>query len=99
MTMRITREQLRRIIQKEARALNEGAVPSAGRMGKQIETVRDKFKDLGSRVSLLWYRMIKDDATTEMLDTDFNVDAFLDQLHAIDDQLAELMIALYDVDS
>ena len=97
--MRITREQLRHIIRKEARALNEGAVPSAGRMGKEIEDVRDKLENLRSRVTLLWYRMRKDDATTEMLDTDFNVDAFLDQMRAIDDQLAELMIALYDVDS
>jgi hypothetical protein len=99
--MRITRSQLRSLINEEARALGEGAVPAAGRWGRQIEAARDQLARLGRRVRVVWNDVgdISTPDTADMLDTDFDIEAFEQQLDALDDQLAGLQVALYDVDS
>lgn len=99
--MRITRGQLRRFIREEARVLDEGAVPAAGRWGRQIEAARDQLARLGRRVRVVWNDVgdISTPDTADMLDTDFDIDSFRAQLDALDDQLADLQVALYDVDS
>lgn len=99
--MRITRSQLRSLISEEARALGEGAVPAAGRYGQRIESARDGLERIGRRVANVWWDLsngLADDAA-DMLDTDFDIEAFEQQLDALDDQLAGLQVALYDVDS
>jgi hypothetical protein len=93
--------QLRCLISEEARALGEGAVPAAGRWGRQIEAARDQLARLGRRVRVVWNDVgdISTPDTADMLDTDFDIEAFEQQLDALDDQLAGLQVALYDVDS
>ncbi len=99
--MRITKGQLRRIVKEETLRLREGAVPAAGRWGRQIEATRDQLNRIGRRVRMVWNDIADISApdTADMLDTDFDIDAFKQQLNALDDQLVELQVALYDVDS
>ncbi len=99
--MRITRGQLRKVIREETRRLCEGAVPAAGRYGQRVERMRDQLWDIGSKMAVLWDEVgdISAPDTADMLDTDFDIEAFRQQLDDLSDQLAELQVALYDVDS